>query len=103
MHVEGLLPADLCLVTLLSSEQSPPFGRFRLPHFQMFNFTMFEPAEFPLQTTARLILGKEAGNLPLIITTQADFGPCNRQPTYYNNVNRSFRYKSLLNISFSFK
>jgi len=29
MHVEGLLPATLCLVTLLKSEQCSQFERFR--------------------------------------------------------------------------
>ena len=30
MHVEGLLPANLCLVTLLSLEQCSLFDRFHL-------------------------------------------------------------------------
>ena len=32
MHVEGLLPANLCLVTFLSSEQGSQFERFYLQH-----------------------------------------------------------------------
>jgi len=35
MHVEGLLPANLCLVTFLSSEQC----NFRLQNVQMVNKT----------------------------------------------------------------
>ena len=35
MHVEGLLPANLCLVTVLSSEQCLQFERFRQQHVQM--------------------------------------------------------------------
>ena len=34
-HVEGLLPASLCLATLLSSEHCSQFERFHLQHFQM--------------------------------------------------------------------
>ena len=38
--VEGLVPANLCLVTLLlSSEQCSQFERFRLQHVQMVNKT----------------------------------------------------------------
>ena len=36
-HVEGLLPANLCLVTLLSSKQCLQFERFRLQHVKMVN------------------------------------------------------------------
>ena len=39
MHVEGLLSANLCLFTLLSSEQSSQFERFRLQQVQMVNET----------------------------------------------------------------
>ena len=39
MHVEGLLPANLCLITLLSSEQCSQFERFCLQHVQMVNKT----------------------------------------------------------------
>jgi len=39
MHVEGLLPANLCLVTLLSLEQCPQFERFCMQHIQMVNNT----------------------------------------------------------------
>ena len=39
MDVEVLLPANLCLVTLLSSEQCSQFERFRLQHAQMVNKT----------------------------------------------------------------
>ena len=35
MHVEGLMPANLCLVTLLSSEQYSVFEKFCLQHVQM--------------------------------------------------------------------
>ena len=35
MHIKGSLPAILCLVTLLSSEQCLQFERFRLQHVQM--------------------------------------------------------------------
>jgi len=35
MHVEGLLPANLCLITLLSSEYCSQFERFCLQHVQM--------------------------------------------------------------------
>ena len=37
MHVEGLMPASLCLVILISSEQCSQFERFRLQHVQMVN------------------------------------------------------------------
>ena len=37
MHVEGLLHANLCLVTVLSSEQCLQFERFRLRHVQIVN------------------------------------------------------------------
>ena len=37
IHVEGLLPANLCLVTLLSLEQCSQSERFRLKHVQMVN------------------------------------------------------------------
>ena len=39
MHVESLQPANLCLVTLLSSEQCSQFERVRLQHVQMVNKT----------------------------------------------------------------
>ena len=39
MHFEGLVSANLCLVTLLSSEQCIQFERFRLQHIQMVNKT----------------------------------------------------------------
>ena len=39
MHIEGLLPANLCLATLLSSEQCSQFEIFRLQHIQMANKT----------------------------------------------------------------
>ena len=39
MHVEGLLPANVCLVTLFSSEQSLQFERFCLQPVQMVNKT----------------------------------------------------------------
>ena len=39
MHVEGLLPASVSLVTLLSSEQSSQFERFRVQHVQVANNT----------------------------------------------------------------
>ena len=39
MHVEGLLPANLCLVSLLSSEQCSQFERFCLQPVQMVNKT----------------------------------------------------------------
>ena len=35
MRVEGLLPADLCLVTLASSEQCSQFDNFRLQYVQI--------------------------------------------------------------------
>ena len=37
MLVEGVLPAILCLVTLLTSEQCLQFERFRLEYVQMVN------------------------------------------------------------------
>ena len=37
MHLEGVLPANECLVTLLSAGQCSPFERFRLQHDQMVN------------------------------------------------------------------
>ena len=39
VHVEGLLPANLCLVTLLSLEQCSVFQKFHLQHVQMVNKT----------------------------------------------------------------
>ena len=42
MHVEGLLPANLCLVTLLSSEKSLQFEKFHLQHVQMVNKSRFK-------------------------------------------------------------
>ena len=39
MYVEGLLPSNLCLVTLLNSEQCLQFERFRLQHIQMVDKT----------------------------------------------------------------
>ena len=39
MHVEGLLPASLCLVTLLISQQCSQFERFHLQPAQMVNKT----------------------------------------------------------------
>ena len=39
MNVGGLLPANLCLVILLNSEQCSQFERFRLQHIQMVNKT----------------------------------------------------------------
>ena len=39
MHVEGLLLANLCLVTLISSDQCSQFERFRLQHIQIVNKT----------------------------------------------------------------
>ena len=36
---EGLLPANLCLVTLISLEQCSQFERFRLQHIQVINKT----------------------------------------------------------------
>ena len=38
-HVEGLLSANLCLVTLYSAEQRSQFERFRLQHVQTVNKT----------------------------------------------------------------
>ena len=37
--VEWLLPASLYLITLLRSEQTPQFERYRLQHVQMVNKT----------------------------------------------------------------
>ena len=37
MHVEGLLPTNLCLVTLLCLEQCLQFERFCLKHIEMVN------------------------------------------------------------------
>ena len=37
MHIGSLLPANLCLVTLLSSEQCSQFERFRPQDVQMLN------------------------------------------------------------------
>ena len=39
VHVEGLLPTNLCLFILLSSEQCSQSERFRLQHFEMVNKT----------------------------------------------------------------
>ena len=39
MHVEGLLPAGVRLVTLLSSEQSSQFERLRQQHDKIANNT----------------------------------------------------------------
>ena len=39
MHVEGLPPTNLCLVTLLRSEQCLQFERSYLQHIQMVNKT----------------------------------------------------------------
>ena len=39
VHVEGLLPANLCSVTFLSSEQCYKFERFCLQQIQMVNKT----------------------------------------------------------------
>jgi len=39
MHAEGLLPASLCSVSLLSSEQCLQFERFHLQHAQVVNQT----------------------------------------------------------------
>ena len=39
MHVEGSLPANLCLVSLLSLKQRSTFERFCLQHIQMVNKT----------------------------------------------------------------
>ena len=36
MHIEGLLPVSLCLVTLLNNEQCSQFEKIRLQHVQMF-------------------------------------------------------------------
>ena len=82
---DGLLPANVCLVSLLSSEQRSQFERFRLHHAQMinktsifeinrwaimgrrveltlkhlmFNCPTFFTADFPLQITARPITFK---------------------------------------------
>ena len=41
MHVECLLAAKLCLVTLLNSEQYLQCERFRLQHVQMVNKTSY--------------------------------------------------------------
>ena len=38
-HAEGLLPANLCLVTLLNSEQCSTLERFRLQHVEKVNKT----------------------------------------------------------------
>ena len=89
---EGLLHADLCLATLLSSEQCLKFERFRLQHVQIVNKTSGvktkltgnnakvtrvnqntlrcwtfprSAADFPVQGTARSILGRGAGTLLL--------------------------------------
>ena len=39
MHDEGLLPANLCLVALLSAEHCSQSEGFRLQHVQMVNKT----------------------------------------------------------------
>ena len=39
MHIEGLLHANLCLASLLSSVQCSQLERFRLQHVQMVNKT----------------------------------------------------------------
>ena len=41
MHVDCLLAAKLCLVTLLNLEQCSQFQRFRLQHVQMVNKTLY--------------------------------------------------------------
>ena len=54
MYVEGLLPANLCLVTLLSPEQCSLFERFWLQHVQMVNKTCsFETELIGSYTQAR--------------------------------------------------
>ena len=42
MNVEGLLPANLCLGDLLSSEQCSQFERFRLQHVQINKSSSFK-------------------------------------------------------------
>ena len=39
LHVEGLVPANLCLVMLLSSTRCSQFARFRLQHITIVNKT----------------------------------------------------------------
>ena len=39
MHVEGLLPVNVCLVTLLRLEQRSQYERFRSQHVQIVNKT----------------------------------------------------------------
>ena len=54
MHVEGLLPANLCLVTLLSFEQCSKLENFRLQHVQIVNKTS------RLKTKLIVIMPKQA-------------------------------------------
>ena len=41
MHVEGFLPANLCLVILLSPKQCSQLVRFRTQHIQTVNKTPY--------------------------------------------------------------
>ena len=42
MNIEGLLPANLCLVDLLSSERCSQFERFPLQHVQTNTSSSFQ-------------------------------------------------------------
>ena len=60
LHVEGLLPAKLCLFTLLSSEQCSLFERFRLQQVQMINKT----SNFQTKLMAIMPRGEELTAVP---------------------------------------
>ncbi len=98
MHVDGLLSANLCLITLLSSEQCSQFEIFRLQNVQMVNkassfnttfignnrtelTTILVVVELvpvldnrlPVKITAQPILGRGADTLHLTYLTRPQF------------------------------
>ena len=60
MHIERLLPAKMCLVTLLSSEQCLQFERFHLQHVQMVNKT----SSFKTKLTCNIAEVRELTKMP---------------------------------------
>ena len=58
MHVEDLLPADLCLVTLLISEQCSQFERFRLRYYHVQNIQL---KKLPIIPTRAELTAKSFG------------------------------------------
>ena len=59
MHVEGSLPANLCLVTLLSSVQCLQFERFRQQNVQMVT-------EYPVSKQDRFAIMQRRAELTAI-------------------------------------